>query len=498
MSEIEIFLNKNHTQIRKVVYCVGSEYQSWQLREFLDHTDLDELILTGLISKTAASKMINEQRERAAIGKQHIPNVLCYQSLAELTPPQDDYALVFRHLDEPNDVFPLSHLTPAYVLAEIQSSDISAHTTWEKFRHCCKHIQIITRRTNQRNQVLDWEKAPDNNVELSVVFPMYNVEKYLDQCIQSVTAWDADYIEFLFVNDGSPDNSREVVLKYAAKDPRVKLLDKPNGGCASARQWGLERAKGRYVGFVDPDDFIDESMFRKLLRAAMQGDYDISYCGHKEYYESTGDSSNAIDLVGKPYCDGVTDTGLIRDLIAFRRVSIWRAIYKMEMIRENNIHFYTEIRRFDDLPFFVETMAAARSVISVPEYLYYYRLERPGQDVSANDERLYVHFPIFEHLNDTIASQHNARLTDMLQVCKVGTHRYALEKILPQYIKEYAIQARKDIATTGTFWRSLLLIRRMSGKEHARYYWAIMTRNYPKLKRMAKKKVLAEERKAKW
>ena len=64
-------------------------------------------------------------------------------------------------------------------------------------------------------------------------------------------------------------------------------MDKPNGGCASARQYGLDKARGKYIGFIDPDDYIDESMFRKLLRAAMMGSYDISYCGYNEYYENT-------------------------------------------------------------------------------------------------------------------------------------------------------------------------------------------------------------------
>lgn len=71
----------------------------------------------------------------------------------------------------------------------------------------------------------------------------------LNQCIESVTAWKAPYVEFLFVNDGSPDNSREVVLKWAKEDPRIKLLDKPNGGCASARQYGLESCKGKVYWF---------------------------------------------------------------------------------------------------------------------------------------------------------------------------------------------------------------------------------------------------------
>ena len=131
-------------------------------------------------------------------------------------------------------------------------------------------------RTDKEPQILEWIKNKNSDIELSVIFPMYNVAAYLDQCISSVTAWKAPYIEFLFVNDGSPDNSREIVLKWAEKDSRIKLLDKPNGGCASARQFGLERAQGSYIGFIDPDDFIDESMFRKLLRSAMTGSYDIT------------------------------------------------------------------------------------------------------------------------------------------------------------------------------------------------------------------------------
>lgn len=492
MTEIEMFLNRKHGQIRKAILCVGPEYPSWKMREFLDHTDLDELILTGFITEEQAEEIMKPWQERASFGKQRIPKKFFFQPLAELDSAMPEYALVCLVLEDSWDIMQLTHLKPSYLLAEIKEGSLSALKVWESYRRFCKHIQIVTWRINLPSQILDWEKDLENDIELSVIFPMYNVEKYLDQCIQSVTAWKADYIEYLFVNDGSPDNSREVVLKYAAQDKRIKLLDKPNGGCASARQWGLDRAKGRYVGFIDPDDFIDESMFRKLFGAAMVGSYDISYCGHKEYYESTNESSEAADLIGLPYSNGITDPHMIQELIAFRRVSIWRGIYKTEMLRNNHIHFYTELRRFDDLPFFVETMAAAKSVISVNEYLYYYRLERPGQDISADDERLYVHFPIFAHLNDSVASRKDARLTDMLQLCKVGTHRYAIEKLQPKFVKEYVDQAKEDLSKTGTFWRSFFMIKQMSGKKNALYYWAIMKKNYAMVNYLRKKKALAE------
>lgn len=492
MTDIELFLNQHHSQIRKAVLCVGEAFPSWRLREFLDHTDLDEIILTGYISEKQGADLLEPWIQASEYGKQRIPTQFAFCPLTELKAPDGDFALVFESFGETRDMLPFSKLRPAYLLAETAESGISSFSVWEAYREACKHILIITTRIGKAPQVLSWERRPQNSIELSIVFPMYNVEKYLNQCIQSVTAWKADYIEYLFVNDGSPDNSREVVLRYAAHDSRIKLLDKPNGGCASARQWGLERAQGRYVGFIDPDDFIDETMFRKLLRAAMVGNYDISYCGHKEYYESNGKSAAVGDLLGEPYCDGITDVRRIQELIAWRRVAIWRGIYKMDMLRDNGIHFYTEIRRFDDLPFFIETTAAARSIISVNEHLYYYRLDRPGQDIAANDQRLYVHFSIFAHLNESIASKKDAKLTDMLQLSKVGTHRYALEKLLPEYIKEYADQARQDLCSTGSFWRTYFLVRQMSGKEHAKCYWAIMTKNYRYLIKLSKKKRLAE------
>lgn len=487
MVEMELFLNRYHTQIRQAVLCVGANYSPWRLKEFIDRTNLDKLILTGYLPSKQVEKMMEPLLEAAANGKQRVPSVFEFYSLQELTRPAGEYALVCEGLEESKDILPLVKHTPDYLIGQITDIDISSFAIWETYRKCCKHIQLVTLRTNAEPQVLDWEKDPNNDIELSVIFPMYNVAKYLDQCVRSVTAWDADYVEFLFVNDGSPDNSREIILKYAEQDKRIKLLDKPNGGCASARQWGLDRASGRYVGFIDPDDFVDESMYRKLLRTAMVGSYDISYCGYKEYYENNGETKEAVDVLGWPYNVGTTDPRQIQELITYCRVAIWRGIYKVEMLKKNDIHFYTEIRRFDDLPFKVETFAAARSVITVDEHLYYYRLSRPGQDVAADDERLYVHFPIFAHLNDSVAGKKDQRITDYLQLCKIQTHRYALEKIKTEFVKEYSRQARDDLAATGKFWRTFFMAKQMVGKRSSLFYWAIMRKNYLLLKILREK-----------
>lgn len=486
MVEMELYLNTNRVQIRQAVLFVGSSYQNWRLKELLDHTDLDKLILTGYLTPEQAEEILEPLQQQAAFGRQRLPAEMAFCPLDQLTRPEGTYALLCEALDENRDILPLVRLAPDYLVGQVEACGISSFAIWEAFRATCKHIRLVTKRSDAAPQVLDWEKNPDSDIELSVILPMYNVAKYLDRCIESVTAWEADYVEFLFVNDGSPDNSRDIVLRWAQKDKRIKLLDKTNGGCASARQWGLDRSQGRYVGFVDPDDFIDESMYRKLLRAAMTGSYEIAYCGYREYYENTGEIRDAQDILGSPFDRGVTDVRRIQELAAFCAVAIWRGIYKKEMLLRNGIHFYTELRRFDDLPFKVETFAAARSVIAVNEHLYYYRLARPGQDVSADDERLYVHFPIFAHLNESIAAKKDPRLTDCLQICKIQTHRYALEKIRPEFLKEYARQAREDLVTTGRFLRTYFLFKEMVGKKSAMIYWGIMTRNYRMLRRLCK------------
>ncbi len=375
----------------------------------------------------------------------------------------------------------LKYLKPTYLLVSIKHSRLSAFKIWENYKEFCEYIQIKTEFDNRRPKVLEWKKNTNNDIELSVILPTYNVEKYLDKCISTLIEWKAPYVEYLFINDGSTDGSRDVIRKWAQKDSRIKLIDKENGGCASARQYGLEIAKGKYVGFVDPDDFIDGQMYKKLLSAAIIGSYDIAYCGYNKFYENIGNMERVNDLLGEPYCSGTDDKKMINNFISHGMVAIWRGIYNAELIKKEKIHFYTDLRRFDDLPFKVEIYAAARSVVAVPEYLYYYRLARPGQDVSADDERLYTHFDIFKHLNDSIATKGNQQLIDHLQICKIMTHLWVISKIKPQLKKYYVKKAKEDLLTTGSIERTYKLARDRIGEENANLYKAIMQENIDKL-----------------
>ena len=122
-------------------------------------------------------------------------------------------------------------------------------------------------------------------IKVSVIIPVYNVEKYIDKCLQSIINQSLKEIEIIVVNDGSPDNSQEIIDKYVEKYPdKVKSFIKENGGQGSARNLGLEKAKGEYISFVDSDDWLDEFALEKMYNKAKEDDSDIVICDMVDHF----------------------------------------------------------------------------------------------------------------------------------------------------------------------------------------------------------------------
>lgn len=484
MREMECYLNA-HREITKAVLYAGNELKWNRLQELVVGTHISHITITGDISKSVASRVIQKYLEN--IGGVNVDIFLDYSEKENIKCQIDkDTVFIFLDLENVTNIFAMCDvMKPSIIFGEMPEQINPSFYVWERLRNFCDYINIVTYRKNAAPQVLAWQKDSTDGIELSIVFPMYNVEKYLEQCISSVTTWKADYVEFIFVNDGSQDGCRDIVLKWAEKDKRIKLLDKKNGGCASARQYGLERAKGRYIGFVDPDDFVDESMFRKLLSAAMTGSYEISYCRYSEYYDDTGTINKKDELLLPVYEEGTVNRDCIDDLMIFSPIAIWRRIYKKSFLQREKIGFYMELRCFDDLPFYMETLAFCKSIVAVNEHLYFYRLEREGQDVSIDDDRLFTHFDIFRYLDKSIGGTKNQKLCDYLLICKVKTHVWALEKIQKKFLKEYVSRAREDLRTSyKSFIRSKLILRRAIGKKNAAFFSAITHGNVRAVERL--------------
>ena len=115
--------------------------------------------------------------------------------------------------------------------------------------------------------------------KVSIIVPVYNVEKYLDKCIESIVNQTYRNIEIILVDDGSPDKCPEICNEWAKKDDRIKVIHKENGGLSSARNAALEIAQGDYITFVDSDDWIENDMIQSMLTCAAKNDADIVCCG---------------------------------------------------------------------------------------------------------------------------------------------------------------------------------------------------------------------------
>lgn len=116
--------------------------------------------------------------------------------------------------------------------------------------------------------------------KVSVIVPIYNVEKYLRRCLDSLVNQTLTDIEIILVDDESPDNSNEIYKEYLAKDNRIKLVQKKNGGLGFARNSGLEIATGEFIAYIDSDDYVDVNMFKKLYDTSKNNNLDTVYCGY--------------------------------------------------------------------------------------------------------------------------------------------------------------------------------------------------------------------------
>lgn len=318
------------------------------------------------------------------------------------------------------------------------------YKVWCELRKLTKFLCI---KVNVYNEV-KFLVYDNTELEVSVIFPVYNISQYLKQCFENFISFKHDFIELLAVNDGSTDDSLSILEGISAKDKRVKILNKANGGCASARMYGLQNAKGKYVAFVDPDDFVEPDFLLKLHMNAVFSQCQVIQCGFKKYYMETNEYHDVADSqsLSKYYTPYKSYLEPIYELYRINDVAIWRRLYKRDFLLNNKIEFPTSIKRFDDLPFFFEVFSRCVSFVAIPDKLYNYRLNRPGQDVAINDERLFVHFEIFEYLDKFYserASEDQHVLKNLL-ISRLNSHLWSLSLLDEKLYDDYILKMIKD------------------------------------------------------
>ena len=203
---------------------------------------------------------------------------------------------------------------------------------------------------------------------ISVIVPVYNTERYLPECLDSIIAQSLTDIEIICVNDGSTDGCAEILRQYCRKDKRIKVIEKQNGGLSSARNAAMEAATGRYWAFVDSDDYIAENFLETLLKALEENDADISGCNFQKIkndnYQIRWKNKGRVKI----YDDALTVLLNRRNFIHF---NVWNKLYKREII--GDIRFVEGIY-FEDWVFNCCVFARAKRFSWLSDKLYGYRL----------------------------------------------------------------------------------------------------------------------------
>lgn len=222
------------------------------------------------------------------------------------------------------------------------------------------------------------------DIKVSVIVPIYNVEEYLIKCLNSIVNQDFTKYEVILVNDGSTDSSIDIAMKFCDKYDFFKLINKKNGGLGTARNTAIEHINGKFVVFIDSDDYISSDYISKLYSNITNNNADMAICTHEKIIES----NNKNEIINLDIdCSKVYSNIETLKLLFLRKIKCyaWDKIYKTSLFKDNNIR-YLENRFYEDIVTTVKLITNCTKVSFINEPLYKYRI-REGNITSIKSEK---------------------------------------------------------------------------------------------------------------
>lgn len=220
------------------------------------------------------------------------------------------------------------------------------------------------------------------NPTISVIVPIYKVEKYLDKCINSIINQTYKNLEIILVDDGSPDKCPQICDEYAKKDGRIKVIHKPNGGLSDARNAGMKIASGGYISFIDSDDWIELNMLESLYENINKTNSDIASCGVKMVWDDGRPDQILTNLNG--YCILNNTEDALNSLISTEHLiqTVWNKLYKKQIIQDI---FFPVGKINEDEYWTWRAIAASSKVVCIDTPLYNYR-QRSGSIMQGGEK----------------------------------------------------------------------------------------------------------------
>lgn len=236
-----------------------------------------------------------------------------------------------------------------------------------------------------------------NKITVTIIIPVYNTKAYLTKCFESIICQTQSDLEIICIDNGSTDGSFELLKEYQKIYQNIyvdKILDGKQG---HLRNIGIDLAKGKYIGFIDSDDFIKKDMFEKMYKKAVSKNADICICNTNYYYSDNKIQSNHFP----EYWFDDHSKNIYKRKYLFRNMTPWNKLYKKSFIKENRLVFNNRLYH-EDIQFVFKAYCNAKKIVMINDSLYYYRRSRKGSVNSDKSKAIFMIFPVINYLEDDL------------------------------------------------------------------------------------------------
>lgn len=285
---------------------------------------------------------------------------------------------------------------------------------------------------------------------ISVLVPIFNVESFLRECLDSVVNQTFQDLEIICINDGSTDGSLEIIEDYARRDSRVVIIDKPNSGYGDSMNRGLERATGDYIAIVESDDWIELDMFEQLYGLAVAHGAEVVKSNYYTYYadpKRQALSGKKVHLVRSDEAGRVIDPSKNVDIF-FQQPAIWSAIYKRSFLESKGIRFLpTPGASYQDTSFAFKVWSSAHRVVYTTDAFLHYRRDNDASSVN-NPGKVFCVSDEYAEI-ERFAKERNldAEMWRILRVCKWGAYAWNIDRLSADLAPDFIELASREFRT---------------------------------------------------
>lgn len=281
--------------------------------------------------------------------------------------------------------------------------------------------------------------------KLSILVPIFNVEKYLDECLNSLAKQTLKDVEVICINDGSTDGSSNILQRYAKKYTNFTVINKKNSGYGDSMNQGLKKATGEYIGIVESDDFIEPNAFEELYKLATKTSADIVKANYF-YHSEAGDEIHEVvknQKLNTPL--SISDN----PSILLEEPGIWSAIYRRDFLNKNKIRFRTTPgASYQDTGFHFKSFCAAKRIVYTKKAYLHYRTDNANSSVKSLEKVNYIvgEYAEIEKYIGNLDLSKEAIYT--LQVAKFGAYHWNLQRLPKTLAVKFAKTIKAEFKTT--------------------------------------------------